>query len=152
MTLFPDSHGSGDKRVRIHVNPGSKGCNPGTIRAKDSQIRSISGPKSLQDPIQRVPGSIQQLLQVPWSWLQPPGENCRRYRNQEPEVTLWVSLARKETGPLSPEVCWIPTARHGATGVVYGTVLGTGRHVPREQRYGGCGPIGLLLPGYPPPT
>ena len=57
-------------RCQKGPDPGQKGAirlNPGSNRARSSQIQSISGPYSLAGPIRRVPGSIQHLLQVPWS-------------------------------------------------------------------------------------
>ena len=128
-----------------------KGCNLGRNRVKRGQIPSISGPMRPEDPGTRVPGSIQHLPWTGWDWLWLPGWNCRRYSNRKPVVYLWVPLARRESGPLSPGHCF-PAASDRTMTVQCSTGCGVlGGVYPARNGMGLAGHQGHYYQGVPPP-
>ena len=140
---------SGHPGVSRAIQQGPDRVKSSQTGPEKSQIQSISGQKDPKDPGTRVPGSIQHC---PWMardslWL--PGSHSRRYSNWRRTTVLWVLLARRETGPLSPGGCLFLlhcTARMHDTDW---QGVGNRQGVPRTERYGGCGPMGQLLPGVP---
>ena len=82
---------TGSKRVRTSRN-----------RPERGQIQSISGPKDPKDPDPGLPGSIQHFVLGARDSLWLPGQKDRSCSNNTVNSVLWVPLARRESGPLSP--------------------------------------------------
>ena len=112
LTLFPVS----SIRGQLRVGTGSKGSKSSQNRVKRARKQALPGPKGPGTLGTRVPGPIQHLSLRTREGLWLPGENSRRYSNEEAGWPPYPVPARTQRAALSPGHRFFPLYVTACTG------------------------------------